>query len=324
MKKKKNTIVVVNSYKGGAGKTSIALSYCVTRAYQNRQKEVQESKTIKEKIFFIDIDLLGTGSEYLLMEKDSPKKDWLNSQDKEKSEKPLQLDDFVNVLRIKSEPDLEFEINAILTNPVMDSYFVGDNGFRKNRAVEESIYRHKVKKILQKIMENESDHYIVLDCSPGVSVMEKEILNIIYNESNQNNKVKIEVHEVYVSTYDNGHFKKTADNLKKDVQSLKISEERNIEVVLNDIHNIALLKQLSDTQEGVEGAFNFELEVKDAVEELRKELNTVQNLKICTVEYNFSMAASCIYKNTENIISHPDKYIFNEKNYHEYKESVDE
>lgn len=319
MRKSKNTIVVINSYKGGSGKTSMALSYCVTRAYNNKKEALQKKKTVSEKVFFIDIDLFGTGSGYMLLEKEDPKAKWLNSEDRSPAGSPLKLGEYINVLKMKQDPVGEFEIYGILSNPVTDAYFREENSYRKNRSVEEAVYRNRIKNILEEIMRDGSDNYIVMDCSPGVSSMEREIMNIIYRESCENKDVAIEVQEVYITTYDNGHFKKTVQNLKK-IQSLRVPVERNIVVVLNDIHNISELKKLSDSQEGIEGAFHFRLEEKDAVGEVWRELKHIRNLKVCTVAYNKYMSASSLYQNTENAVSHPDKFIFNDKILHVYGE----
>ena len=317
MKKRRNTIIMINSYKGGSGKTSIALSYCVTRAYRNKKNAIQGKNAADEKVFFIDMDLLGTGSEYMLLGKKEEKVRWLNSEDRSQAGSPLRLEEYVNVLKMKQDPVGEFELYGILSNPVTDAYFQEEDGFRKNRSVEEAFYRNRIKDILEAIMEDGSDNYIVMDCSPGVSGMEKEIMNIIYGESCENEKVQIEVREVYITTYDNGHLKKTLQNLRT-IQPLRVSAERNIEVVLNDIHNIPKLKKLSDSQEGIEGGFHLRLEEKIVVEEMQRELKNIKNLKVYTMAYNKYLAASSLYQNTESVVSHPDKFIFNEKNFREY------
>lgn len=323
MKKTKNTILVINSYKGGSGKTSMALSYCVTRAYNNKINEKQEKKEINEKVFFIDIDLLGTGSEYLLLEEGKKKAKWLNSEDGSSAGGQLKLDEYVNVLTMKLDPVDEFEIYGILSNPVTDAYFQAGNSFRNNRSVEEAAYRIRIKDIIKEILRDGCDNYIVMDCSPGVSGMEREIMNMIYEESRKSEDAVIEVQEVYITTYDNGHFKKTVQNLKE-IHPLRDSKERSIVVVLNDIHNIYKLKKLSDSQKEIEGAFYLQLKEKDAVEEVQRELKYIENLKVYTVEYNQYMAASSLYQNTENVVSHPDKFILNEKNYHKYGEPENE
>jgi len=330
MGKPKNTIVVINSYKGGSGKTSMALSYCVTRAYNNKKEAFQDKKaalqgkkTVNEKVFFIDIDLLGTGSGYMLLGKADKKARWLNSEDRSPAGSTLKLDDYVNVLKMNQDPIGEFEIYGILSNPVIDAYFQEENSYRKNRSVEEAVYRNRIKNIVKEIMRDGVDNYIVLDCSPGVSSMEREILNILYREACENKDVAIEVQEVYITSYDNGHFKKTVQNLKE-LSLLTAPAEHNIEVVLNDIHNIAYLKEISNTQEGIEGPFHLRLEEKDAVGEIQKELKHIKNLKVYTVAYNPNMAAGSLYQNTETAVSHPDKFILNDKNFHEYGEPKDE
>ena len=52
-----NKIIMVNSFKGGTGKTSVALANCVHNCTQNK---------FYKNIFFIDIDRLGTSMSYAL------------------------------------------------------------------------------------------------------------------------------------------------------------------------------------------------------------------------------------------------------------------
>lgn len=56
---KKNKIIMVNSFKGGTGKTSVALANCVHNCMQGKDYE---------NIFFIDIDRFGTSMSYALFQ----------------------------------------------------------------------------------------------------------------------------------------------------------------------------------------------------------------------------------------------------------------
>ena len=56
----KNQIVMINSFKGGAGKTTAALCRCVT--------EYKEKRNCN--IYYIDMDVLGTGVSYIFDLKD--------------------------------------------------------------------------------------------------------------------------------------------------------------------------------------------------------------------------------------------------------------
>ena len=56
--KKKNKIIMVNSFKGGTGKTSVALAQCVHN---------WRTKNTYDNIYFLDIDRLGTSLAYILL-----------------------------------------------------------------------------------------------------------------------------------------------------------------------------------------------------------------------------------------------------------------
>ena len=53
---KKNKLIMVNSFKGGTGKTSVALSHCI----YNWKMGVKEDGENYRDIYFVDIDRLGT------------------------------------------------------------------------------------------------------------------------------------------------------------------------------------------------------------------------------------------------------------------------
>ena len=51
-----NRIVMINSFKGGAGKTTAALCRCVSEYYESTN----------HNIYYVDMDILGTGVDYVL------------------------------------------------------------------------------------------------------------------------------------------------------------------------------------------------------------------------------------------------------------------
>lgn len=312
MEKKKNTIVVVNSYKGGAGKTSMSLSYCVTRARNNLKENS------KEKVFFVDIDLQGTGSQYILLEKEAKVKRYLNTL--EHMNVSNKLDDYSHAIKISEKDFGDYEIYGIMSNPVTDFCFQEGSGFRDNRAVEEGSYRNKIINILKEIIDNGCDNYIVVDCSPGVSRMEREILSMIYQEiANGNSGIKIE--EIYITTFDDRHIEKTIRNLSNDIRSLGDRVERSIKVVLNDVHNIPAFNAHESEMDDSPEAFSFQLTYDDAEREVMERLDEIEGLEVYHREYNLEMAAGNMHKNTKYLFNKPDNYILTETNYKKYEAS---
>lgn len=53
---RKNKIVMFNSFKGGAGKTTTALCRCIS----------EYKEKVYQNVYYVDLDILGTGVEYVL------------------------------------------------------------------------------------------------------------------------------------------------------------------------------------------------------------------------------------------------------------------
>ncbi len=201
--KKDNKIVMINSFKGGAGKTTAALCRCMSEykgdTYQN--------------IYYVDLDILGTGVEYVLsLEK---QKVYYNDLDDRKNS-TLQE----KVQKINLEGKNHFF--AAILNPVSrrkESYS-GQDRLRSCPDVERGIFQSKVKKLLNQILNRKGKNLIVLDCAPGISYTEECILADIY-AMRDNDKKSVEVEEIYVTTPDASHIRKTAESLNEYAAYLK-------------------------------------------------------------------------------------------------------
>ncbi|MBU3126234.1 nucleotide-binding protein [Clostridium tagluense] len=222
-----NKIIMVNSFKGGAGKTSIALSLCTTAAYKDCETE----------IFYIDLDILGTAANYAIFNKD--KTICYMSLEAEKiAENKVKFD--------YGEKKLQF--NACLIHPEnrLTSNHVANLNQRSNANCLHGIFAKKISSYIDNILKNKKDTLIVLDCSPGLSEFEKLILENLYHKQNSENMCNI--YEIYVTTLDVSHIKKTIESMKTVCTGNPNLDKRNIKIITNDLVDLKELLKETDTK----------------------------------------------------------------------------
>lgn len=314
---KKNNIVFINSFKGGTGKTSISLSLCVSAALNNKNRKQYS------KIFYFDIDILGTGSSYKLFPEgiedicffdDYSKKIW-HKFSKEISlgtdgEKGVFYALCINPnLRIKK---INYENTAIKVNTSKEQLFIS--------SVIDFIEESSKEKV------GDPNLYI-LDCSPGFNKIERQLI------SKLGGKPGFDVKEVFVTSYDSSHVEKTVECLKEYFsmkQNLKIpkktmripiknlkapvkkvvqvfNEKTNQYIVLNDIHDLKNMK----TEAGVKVNLNFysaqkEIQGLFKVGEKNLDYNNLYNL--FEMKYNRNMCSSNLLTLKEGLKRSCDDY----------------
>ena len=283
--KKDNKIVMINSFKGGAGKTTAALCRCMSEykgdTYQN--------------IYYVDLDILGTGVEYVLsLEK---QKVYYNDLDDRKNS-TLQE----KVQKINLEGKNHFF--AAILNPVSrrkESYS-GQDRLRSCPDVERGIFQSKVKKLLNQILNGKGKNLIVLDCAPGISYTEECILADIYAMRN-NDKKSVEVEEIYVTTPDASHIRKTAESLNEYAAYLK-KKNRTVTILINDLFDCEGMSQ-REREEGEEAYFLFKKQ--NVIREIESIFH-IPSLKIFYLPYNENLLKKSIIKNEAKLINRPDDY----------------
>ncbi len=199
----KNKIIVINSFKGGAAKTTVSLSYAVTAAADMGEEA---------KVYYIDLDILGTGSQYLLYnDKGFPKTHFgirYNDQD---------IDKYFDKYTFFAAGKPKSFYAACIDAKTEYSYINNEKKlFHKYSYMRDNLFADCVEKMIKSILEqnkkeeNAKPSIIVLDCSPGFDERETEILKAMRRLSDGNN----EVIEVFASTTDCAHLKKTKACLK--------------------------------------------------------------------------------------------------------------
>lgn len=214
----KNKIIIVNSFKGGTGKTSVALSNCVHNCKQN---------DCYQNIFFIDIDRLGTSMSYALFAD---------------QQTPVYFDDYKERYfervcnKILEDKTRNTVLYAVLLNPVANRRQDFDLHGRlwQHSDISGALFFDDLESFLKKCMSNECSNLFVIDCSPGLTDLERHLLELFYN-MRQSGTVS-EIEELYVTTFDASQIRKTIECLNDAKDFLK-KGERDASIVLNDIHN---------------------------------------------------------------------------------------
>lgn len=284
----KNKIIMINSFKGGAGKTSVALSYCMHNYNFNEDNY--------DNIFFIDIDILGTSLSYILFE-DNRQLNYLSDYDEKKG-----VESAVNLV-LQNE---QVSFYAAILNPVsrQKNDYYGKNRLRDNREVMESIFQKRICEYINKMIATNKSNLFVIDCSPGFSNLELTLLSEFYGLAGKHNGT---IEEVYVTTFDASHIRKTIDSLNGYLDFLH-RDHRKVRVVLNDVNNC---KGLSTTasNEGIEAGNDFVLKIEDVAEYIRENLES-QDYLISYKEYSELILRSNIIKNEKKLINNIGGYVF--------------
>lgn len=282
---KNNRIVMINSFKGGAGKTTAALCRCISEyngdTYQN--------------IYYVDLDILGTGVEYVLSL--AKQETYYNDVDDRKNSK---LQDKVQMIDLKGKNNFY----AAVLNPVSrrkESYS-GQDRLRSHPDVERGIFRHKVRNLMNQILNEKGKNLIVLDCAPGISYTEECILADIY-KMRDNEKKQVEVEEIYVTTPDASHIRKTVESLNEYCAYLK-QDRRMVTILVNDLFDCeGMDKREKEGDEEQHFLFKKQEIIKDI-----ESLLYVPALKIFYLPYKEDLLKKSILKNEAKLANRSDDY----------------
>ena len=214
---KKNIIIMVNSFIGGTGKTSVALSNCVHNCMYSKEYE---------NVFFIDIDRFGTSMAYALF------------QD---GELPYYFEQYTEACyeRVCNPIKVDKKGNgfyAVLLNPVANrrqDYHVSGR-FWEHTDIGGTVFYKDLISFMNKCMSQSVSNLFVVDCSPGLTDLERQLLDAFYGMRQKGTVSEIE--ELYVTTFDASQIRKTVDCLN-DNRGFLHRGNRNVSIVLNDLHN---------------------------------------------------------------------------------------
>ena len=285
-----NKIIMVNSFKGGTGKTSVALANCVHNCKQNE---------FYKNIYFVDIDRLGTSMSYILFP-DHIKPHYFNEYEEHYYERVC------NKVLVNSERDTV--LYAVLLNPVANRRQDYDirSCFWQHGDISDSIFLHDLLSFLKKCMSREISNLFVIDCSPGLTHVERSLLSEFYN-MRQNGKVS-EIEELYVTTFDASQIRKTVECLNDAKDFLKRGE-RNASIILNDLHNWEAISRDYD-----EHKFNWKRDAKDILNKLEDK----NSMKIRYKEFVPDQINASMIGYQKKLIDNSDAFVLPQEYREEY------
>lgn len=279
----KGKIIFVNSFKGGAGKTTLSLSYCISALFdalpwENREKYIN--------VIYMDLDILGTGTCYLFDGKYTEGEKYFN-RTKNAVKIPLHLKDDVRK---------EFLYAAFLEPGLKNSSSYGEPHFINHQNIAQAELKEKVLSFIKQKFIEVPETLLVLDCAPGFSDFEQEILLECYKMVK---KDILSVQEDYVTTLDHAHIHKCIQCLGDSVNGFKkLSSERTMNIVINDVQNYdGWLKDKADAE--------WDRIKKDVLGRLKK-----ADTKIWRWRYSENVAMSSVYLNCEKVENHAEDYLF--------------
>lgn len=292
-KKVQNKVVMVNSFKGGTGKTSVALSYCV---YSWREE-------LYENIYFIDIDRLGTSMSYALFR---------GKEQEQKGKAPCYFDEYAkkgisgvcNPIPLE-EGDCNNGFYAVLLNPVAkrrQDYEIHGR-LRYHERMSQSLIENDLLDLLEKCLKMAKSSLFVVDCSPGLSEMELYLMSKFYEMGETEN---LEVEEVYVTTFDSSQIKKTINCLNDNADLLK-REKRKVSIVLNDLHNCQML-----AADDIDFIFDW----KATANKILEDLTDKEKTKVRYKQFEIEQMKCNMIKNEQHLINNTGAYVLQQ----EYRE----
>lgn len=282
---KKSKVIFVNSFKGGAGKTTLALMHCIDHIFHQKGQY--------ENVIYMDLDVLGTGTCYLFGE------DCLTENHCfEKTRKPVEIE-------LKLEDETGSIYIAYLDPKLKNKYLFGTENFINHQHLAEEFLKNKILQFMKEQIQKVPGTLLVVDCAPGFSSMEQAIMQECYGLVMQR---KIEVEEDYVTTLDSSHMQKCIQCLNEIAAGIPIDRKfRNVNIVINDLQNYS--GYVDVTEPGT-----LEEKWKDIVSKICKNIHDGP-LTIRRWKYSQEFAQQSIYGSESAVENHPGWYIFTDENY---------
>lgn len=295
MSKRKNVkIIMVNSFKGGTGKTSVALSHCIYE-WKRGQERLNGEDVFYDNVFFVDIDRLGTSMSYYLFPEKNRRPVYFEEYKKKRAEH------ICNRIKFRKDNDRS-ELYAVLLNPVANrrqDYSVHGR-MQQHGRIYDTMFLEDILEFIKECMEMGKNSLFVIDCSPGLSEMECRLLSEFYNLKEKcKEKHDLSVEELYVTTFEDGQIQKTIECLNEN-GDLMYRENREISIVLNDMQNcIGAVKE--DPK--------FHVEWEAVARELLERLKNQDSVKIRYREYQAKQMKAGIVGHVQNLDNTSDAYM---------------
>lgn len=288
-------IIFVNSYKGGAGKTTLSMMHCIDALFHTKKYK---------NVIYMDLDIWGTGTRYLFNEQKLP-------EDK-------CFDNTGTTVPIELKKDNETALlHMAYLSPSFNGHFsLGGLRFINHQEMLENALEEKIIKFLQTCLESESSTLFVLDCAPGFSRFEQHILKKCYDL-----KEKPEIQEDYVTTLDSSHIKKCIQCLADSKVGFEMDiERRKIRFIINDMQNYTT--SLSSPGKTTAGSDPVETYWKSVKRTIKKELGDkkfsneeIKQVEIFRWKFSSSISNRTTFLKERKLENEVDDYIFQSGNF---------
>jgi cellulose biosynthesis protein BcsQ len=290
--KNQNEIIIVNSFKGGAGKTTLALTHCINDLFHERKYE---------NVVYIDLDILGTATSCLF------------DKDKLPLEKSfIETGKAVEVPLVYDGENRSFHAVYLSPGLKMQTMYGGLNYVNHQEFLQQRL-RDDILTYVRNIVGKRKGNLIVFDCAPGFSRMEQELLKACYDMELEK---KAEVREEYVVTLDSAHIEKCIGCIRDSWEILPIRPEfRKVRLTMNDIQNYYRYAS-EDAKTDVEQQF------REMAKEVRTRLqrdDDIQNTEIYVWRYSKEIAMRSIFMHQWFLENQVDDYIMTSDNYKMYE-----
>lgn len=285
----KGKIIFVNSFKGGAGKTTLSLMHCISGLFGGEGYQ----QTVYQNVIYLDLDVMGTGTGYLFDEKRVDREHSFAVTGKpvgisltwEKQDKKLHV----------AYLDPSFKNQAVFG----DSYFVN----HQSLMLEE--IKQKVLRFISRQFKEQPATMLVIDCAPGYSELEQRIMEACYQLAMDKD---IALKEYYVSTLDTAHIRKCIQCVKDIKNSIGMRAScRQVSIVLNDVQNYmgyAVNEEDKDSEEALQQILN----------KMKKELGGCP-ADIYFWKYSEEIALRSTYSREQKVENQVGDYLFTRDNY---------
>lgn len=283
-------IIFVNSYKGGAGKTTLSLMHCIDDLFNSHKYT---------NVIYMDLDMLGTGTCYLFEDGKLPEEKCFEKTGKQ-----------VTVVLTDGAGETA-QLYVTFLNPAFKgrSALGGNHWLNHQEAAEESL-RKKVMDFIRECFKKVPNTLVVLDCAPGLARLEQKILKECYELAVGGN---IEIQEEYVTTLDSAHIRKCIQCLNNNRVSSALDEKtRKIRMVINDMQNYE--GYINDRVNSKVSTVTADEAWADIVGEIKKTLKN-KAIEIYRWKYSKEIALRTTFKNERKLENQVDDYIFTSKNY---------
>lgn len=295
IKKEKFKIIMVNSFKGGTGKSSLALSHCIHEWKRNEESkgvDQTEEEICYPNIYYVDIDRLGTSMSYYLFPEKNQELHYFEEYQKR------------DAVRVSNKVVLpsgsKGKMYAVLLNPVANRFQDYDTHGRlqQHEKISNTLFTGRILDFLEECMDMGQNSLFVIDCSPGLSEMERRLLDKFYDLRRKGYDLSVE--ELYVTTFESGQIRKTIDCLN-DCADVMHREKREVSIVLNDIQNCIKVAQKKDS--------DFQVSWEEVAENILRQLSDKKHVKIRYKEYNEEQMKGGIVNNVKNLDNNTDAYM---------------